>query len=85
MPDKGSKDAGDADKQIEALGWTVGKTLGQGAFGLVKLVTRPSDGVTAACKIMKKPTSGQSSGSNPSCAAVRRRVLRLCVRSGQGS
>jgi len=59
MPDKGSKDAGDADKQIEALGWTVGKTLGQGAFGLVKLVTRPSDGVTAACKIMKKPTTAK--------------------------
>ena len=44
-----------ADRAIEKLGWDVGKTLGEGAFGLVKLVTRRSDGVSAACKIMATP------------------------------
>merc|ERR1711998_622492 len=42
---------------IEALGWKVGKDLGEGAFGKVKLVTR-ADGLKAACKIMAKPTKG---------------------------
>jgi len=42
-------------KEIEDLGWAVGKDLGEGAFGKVKLVTRRSDGQTAACKIMVKP------------------------------
>ena len=41
--------------QIEALGWTVGKKLGEGAFGTVFHVTRKSDGVTAACKVILKP------------------------------
>ena len=51
----------DADAEIERLGWTVGKFLGEGAFGLVKLVARKSDGVTAACKIMAKPTNKEES------------------------
>ena len=45
------------DAEIATIGWTVGRTLGEGAFGLVKLVTRKSDGVSAACKIMAKPKS----------------------------
>ena len=44
-----------ADEEIEKLGWTVGKTLGEGAFGLVKYVTRKEDGMNAACKIIAKP------------------------------
>ena len=32
------------DAEIATIGWTVGRTLGEGAFGLVKLVTRKSDG-----------------------------------------
>ena len=39
--------------QIRKQGWTVGKTLGQGAFGLVKLVTKAN--TSAACKIIAKP------------------------------
>jgi serine/threonine protein kinase len=39
---------------ITSMGWKVGKMLGEGAFGKVYLVTRQSDGVTAACKIIAK-------------------------------
>ena len=44
-----------ADGEIRGLGWEVGRFLGEGAFGVVKLVTRKSDGLRAACKIMPKP------------------------------
>ena len=37
------------------MGWTLGKELGSGHFAKVKLVTRDSDGMQAACKIIKKP------------------------------
>ena len=42
-----------AQRSIEALGWAVGKFLGEGAFGKVFLVTKA--GTTAACKIIEKP------------------------------
>ena len=42
-----------ANTQIRKRGWAVGKTLGQGAFGLVKLVTKAD--TSAACKIIAKP------------------------------
>ena len=45
----------DADKEIKKQGWAVGKTLGQGAFGLVKFVSK--NGKDAACKIIAKPTN----------------------------
>ena len=48
-----SKAAAEADREIRKQGWTVGKTLGQGAFGLVKLVTKGN--TSAACKIIAKP------------------------------
>ena len=51
------KDSAEADAEITKLGWTVGKTLGEGAFGLVKLVTRNSDGLGAACKIIARPSN----------------------------
>mmetsp|Transcript_6573 Transcript_6573/g.17029 ORF Transcript_6573/g.17029 Transcript_6573/m.17029 type:complete len:393 (+) Transcript_6573:74-1252(+) len=41
--------------EIENLGWAIGRDLGEGAFGKVKLVTRKEDGITAACKIIAKP------------------------------
>ena len=44
-------------KEIESQGWSVGKVLGQGAFGKVMLVTRNSDKQQAAVKIVKKPNS----------------------------
>ena len=50
-----AKGGAEADAEIEKLGWTVGKTLGEGAFGLVKLVDRKSDGQQAACKIIAMP------------------------------
>jgi serine/threonine protein kinase len=40
---------------IKKMGWTLGKELGSGHFAKVKLVTRDSDGTTAALKIIKKP------------------------------
>ena len=40
---------------LKKVGWLLGKELGSGHFAKVKLVTRESDGVTAACKIIKKP------------------------------
>ena len=42
-------------EDIEKAGWDVGKVLGEGAFGKVVFVTRKSDGVSAACKIITKP------------------------------
>ena len=56
---KAAKGGAAVDKEIEALGWTIGRTLGEGAFGLVKLVTRNSDGQEAACKIMAKPKTAK--------------------------
>jgi len=53
---KGLDDTTQADAEIVAHGWTVGKVLGEGAFGKVKFVTRASDGQQAACKIIAKPT-----------------------------
>jgi len=44
-------------KEIESQGWSVGKVLGQGAFGKVMLVTRTSDKQQAAVKVVKKPNS----------------------------
>ena len=43
-----------ADAEIAKLGWTVGKTLGEGSFGLVKFVTKGQQ--SAACKIIAKPS-----------------------------
>ena len=43
---------------IEKCGWTLGKELGSGHFAKVKLATRVSDGMQAACKIIKKPKGG---------------------------
>ena len=40
---------------MESMGWTLGKELGSGHFAKVYLVTRKTDGVEAACKIIKKP------------------------------
>ena len=37
------------------MGWNLGKELGSGHFAKVYLVTRKTDGVEAACKIIKKP------------------------------
>jgi len=51
------KSGEEAETEIVRHGWTVGKTLGEGAFGLVKQVTRKKDGVVAACKIMSRPTT----------------------------
>jgi len=42
-------------KDMDSMGWTLGKELGSGHFAKVYLVTRKADGVTAACKIIKKP------------------------------
>ena len=42
-----------ADAEIAKLGWTVGKTLGEGSFGLVKFVTKGTQ--SAACKIIMSP------------------------------
>ena len=38
--------------EITSQGWTVGKVLGQGAFGKVVLVEK--DSLSVACKIVKK-------------------------------
>jgi serine/threonine protein kinase len=40
---------------IVTKGWHVGAALGEGAFGRVYEVSRPSDGVKAACKNMELP------------------------------
>ena len=45
----------EANATIERMGWSVGRLLGEGAFGKVFLVRRRSDGVEAACKIIVKP------------------------------
>ena len=49
-------------EDIELCGWTlnvdgkeVGKELGSGHFAKVRLAQRKSDGLKAACKIIKKP------------------------------
>mmetsp|Transcript_20702 Transcript_20702/g.42083 ORF Transcript_20702/g.42083 Transcript_20702/m.42083 type:complete len:326 (-) Transcript_20702:532-1509(-) len=42
-------------EDIEKCGWVLGKELGSGHFAKVKKVTRKSDGLEAACKIIKKP------------------------------
>jgi len=42
-------------KDMESMGWDLGKELGSGHFAKVYLVTRKSDGIQSACKIIKKP------------------------------
>ena len=42
-------------RDMESMGWELGKELGSGHFAKVYLVTRKSDGRRAACKIIKKP------------------------------
>ena len=44
-----------SQRTLESMGWTLGKELGAGHFAKVYLVTRKSDGVQSACKIIKKP------------------------------
>ena len=53
--DRGVFINGKGVEDIQNAGWDVGKVLGEGAFGKVVFVTRKSDGVTAACKIITKP------------------------------
>ena len=47
---------------MNVLDYTFIRGLGEGAFGLVKFVTRKSDGLEAACKIIAKP---KVEGSTP--------------------
>ena len=68
------KGGAEADAAIVEQGWEIGKTLGEGAFGLVKFVTRKSDGVKAACKIMAKPTSAEEAES----IEVEHRIMAEC-------
>ena len=44
------------EKDMESMGWSINlKELGSGHFAKVYLVTRKTDGVKAACKVIKKP------------------------------
>lgn len=68
---------------MKALGWTLGKELGSGHFAKVKLVTRDSDGVTAAVKIIKKPKGAQRAqrAADGGCVMCTRRGRAACARS----
>ncbi len=57
------------EKDLDKLGWSLGKELGSGHFAKVKLATRKSDGITAAVKIIKKPKGAISTAQ---CLATSR-------------
>ena len=48
------------------MGWELGKELGSGHFAKVYLVTRKSDGIQSACKIIKKPKGARGAAHAPS-------------------
>lgn len=57
------------------MGWDLGKELGSGHFAKVYLVTRKSDGIQSACKIIKKPKGARGAAHARSRNSSLQRLL----------